>query len=71
MKRGLRFALPAYLLLEAVLTIEIASRLGTGPTLLLLLLGAVAGIAALRAERLSMFRAERRHRTLMRLADPC
>jgi UPF0716 protein FxsA len=54
MKRRLRFAVPAYLLLEIFLTLEIASRLGAGPTLVLLLLGAVAGIAVLRTERLSI-----------------
>jgi UPF0716 protein FxsA len=55
MKRALRSALPAYLLLEAFLTLEIAARLGVAPTLLLLLLGAAAGIAVLRTKRLSIF----------------
>jgi UPF0716 protein FxsA len=58
MKRALRFALsrfviPAYLALEVFVTLEVASRLGAGPTLLALLLGAAAGIAVLRTQRLS------------------
>ena len=54
MTRLLRFGLPAYLLLEAYVTLEIAARLGGGRTLLLLLLGVMAGFAILRREQLSI-----------------
>lgn len=54
MSRLLRFGLPGYLLLEAYVTLEIAARLGGGRTLLLLLLGVVAGFAVLRREQLSI-----------------
>lgn len=54
MTGGLRFALPAYLLLETFVTLRIAASLGVGRTLLLLLLGVVAGITVLRREQLSI-----------------
>jgi UPF0716 protein FxsA len=53
-KRILRSALPAYVLLEAFLTLTIASWLGPGPTLLLLALGVAAGIAVLRTEQFAL-----------------
>ena len=56
----MRFAVAAYLLLEAFLTLAIASRLGAAPSLLLLLLGAVAGIAILRRETLTILARLRR-----------
>ena len=52
--RILRLAPPAYLLIEAFLTLTIGSWLGPGPTLLLLALGAAAGIAVLRTEQFSL-----------------
>jgi len=54
MKRILRFALPAYLLLEAFLTLTLASWLGPEQTLLVLVLGVAAGIAVLRAEQFAL-----------------
>ena len=54
MKRILQLALPAYLLFEAFLTLTLASWLGPGLTLLLLVLGAAAGIAVLRTEKLAL-----------------
>jgi len=60
MTRALRFALPAYLLAEAFVTLEIAALLGAGRTLLLLLLGVAAGIAVLRREQLSILTRLRR-----------
>jgi UPF0716 protein FxsA len=62
MKRALRLALPAYLLIEAFLTLAVASWLGPGRTLLLLVLGAAAGVAVLRTERFSLL--SRLHRGL-------
>jgi UPF0716 protein FxsA len=50
----LKLALTAYLLIEAFLALAVGSWLGPGPTLLLLALGAVAGIAVLRTEQLSL-----------------
>ena len=47
-KRRLRLALLAYLLIEGYATLAVAGWLGPGPTLLLLLIGAVAGGAVLR-----------------------
>lgn len=60
MTRILRFALPAYLLLEVFVTLQVAERLGTGRTLLLLLLGVAGGLAVLRRERLSLLMGLRR-----------
>ena len=54
MKRILQLALPAYLLFEAFLTLTLASWLGPGLTLLLLVLGVAAGIAVLRTEKLAL-----------------
>ena len=54
MKRMLRFAIPAYLLLEAYATLTIASRLGPAATLLLLVLGAAAGVAVLRTAQFAL-----------------
>ena len=51
MKPLLRFALPAYVMLEVLLTLMIASWLGPGLTLLLLVLAAAAGVAVLRREQ--------------------
>ncbi len=53
-KRRLRLALLAYLLLEGYATLAVASWLGPGPTLLLLLLGAAAGGAVLRTAQFSL-----------------
>jgi UPF0716 protein FxsA len=50
----LKLVLTAYLLIEAFLTLAVGSRLGPGPTLLLLALGAVAGISVLRTEQSSL-----------------
>jgi len=60
MTQALRFALPAYLLAEAFVTLEVAALLGSGRTLLLLLLGVAAGIAVLRREQLSILTRLRR-----------
>jgi UPF0716 protein FxsA len=60
MMRTLRFALPVYLLLEAFVTLQAAAWLGAGRTLFLLLLGAAAGIAVLRRQRLSILTRLRR-----------
>ncbi len=60
MKQTLRLALPAYLLSEVFLTLAVASWLGAGPTFLLLILGAAAGIAVLRAEQFSLLSRLRR-----------
>ena len=60
MTRISRFAFPAYLLLEAFVTLEVAARLGAGLTLALLILGAAAGIAVLRQERLAVLTRLRR-----------
>jgi UPF0716 protein FxsA len=60
MTQMLRFALPAYLLLEALVTLQIVAWLGAGRTLLLLLLGVAAGIAVLRREQLSILTQLRR-----------
>ena len=49
-----KLALPAYLLIEAFLTLSVGSWLGPGPTLLLLVLGAAAGVAVLRTELFSL-----------------
>ena len=51
MKLAVRMVLGAYLLVEISVTLEIAAWLGPGRTLLLLVLGALAGIAVLRWER--------------------
>jgi UPF0716 protein FxsA len=59
-KRALRLAVPAYLLSEAFLTLRVASWLGAGTTFLLLILGAAAGIAVLRAEQFSLLSRLRR-----------
>ena len=50
----LKLALTAYLLIEAFLALAVGSWLGPGPTLLLLALGAVVGIAVLRTEQFSL-----------------
>ena len=50
----LKLALTAYLLIEAFLTLAVGSWLGPGPTLLLLALGAAAGISVLRTEQFSL-----------------
>jgi UPF0716 protein FxsA len=47
----MRIALGGYLLVEISVTLEIAAWLSPGRTLLLLILGALAGIAVLRRER--------------------
>jgi UPF0716 protein FxsA len=60
MTRMLRFALPAYLLLEAIVTLQVAASMGVGKTVLLLLLGVAAGIAVLRREQLSILTRLRR-----------
>jgi UPF0716 protein FxsA len=60
MTRTLRFGLPAYLLLEAYVTLQIAAWLGGGRTLLLLLLGVMAGLVVLRREQLSILARLRR-----------
>jgi UPF0716 protein FxsA len=60
MTRILRLALPLYLLLEVVATLELAAWLGIGRALLLLLLGAIAGITVLRRERLALLALLRR-----------
>lgn len=49
----LKLAFTAYLLIEAFLALAVGSWLGPGPTLLLLALGAVAGISVLRTEQFS------------------
>ena len=54
MKRALRYVLPAYLLIEGLVTLTVASWLGPGPTLLLLVIGVAAGVAVLRAEQFSL-----------------
>lgn len=60
MKQRLRLALLAYLLLEGYATLAVAGWLGAGPTLLLLLVGAVAGGAVLRTARFSLLSQLRR-----------
>jgi UPF0716 family protein affecting phage T7 exclusion len=50
----LKLALTAYLLIEAFLTLAVGSWLGPGPTLLLLALGAAAGISVLRTGQFSL-----------------
>jgi UPF0716 family protein affecting phage T7 exclusion len=50
----LKLALITYLLIEALLTLAVGSWLGPGPTLLLLALGAAAGISVLRTEQFSL-----------------
>jgi UPF0716 family protein affecting phage T7 exclusion len=50
----LKLAFTAYLLIEAFLALAVGSWLGPGPTLLLLALGAVAGISVLRTEQFSL-----------------
>jgi UPF0716 protein FxsA len=60
MTRTLRLAVPAYLLLEALVTLQIAASLGAVRTLLLLLLGVAAGIAVLWREQLSVLSRLRR-----------
>jgi UPF0716 protein FxsA len=45
----------AYVLLEVALTLKTAAWLGAGWTLLVLILGGVAGIAVLRRERFALF----------------
>lgn len=50
----LKLALTTYLLIEAFLAFSVGSWLGPGPTLLLLALGAVAGISVLRTEQFSL-----------------
>jgi UPF0716 protein FxsA len=50
----LKLALTAYLLIEAFLALAVGSWLGPGPTLLLLALGAAAGISFLRTEQFSL-----------------
>src|SRR5271163_3847894 len=50
----LKLALTAYLLIEAFLTLAVGSWLGAGPTLLLLALGAAAGILVLRTGQFSL-----------------
>jgi UPF0716 protein FxsA len=54
MGRVLRWVLPACLLLEIFVTLQVAAWLGAGRTLALLLLGALAGIAILRREQLAI-----------------
>lgn len=70
MTRISRFALPAYLLLEAFVTLQVAERLGAGRTLLLLLLGVAGGLAVLRRERLSILMGLRRAAASRELALP-
>ena len=60
MIRILRFALPAGLLLEAVVTLTIASWLGPGRTLLLFVLGAAVGVAVLRTAQFTLLSRVRR-----------
>jgi UPF0716 protein FxsA len=50
----LKLVLIVYLLIEAFLTLAVGSWLGPVPTLLLLALGAVAGISVLRTEQFSL-----------------
>jgi UPF0716 protein FxsA len=50
----LKLVLAVYLLIEAFLTLAVGSWLGPGPTLLLLALGAAAGISVLRTEQFSL-----------------
>lgn len=54
MKPGFRLALGAYLLLEIWATLEIAAWLGAARTVLLLILGILAGIVVLRREKLAV-----------------
>ena len=54
MKRRLRLAVLAYLLIEGYATLTVAEWLGPGPTLLLLLVGAVAGGAVLRTAQFAL-----------------
>jgi UPF0716 protein FxsA len=56
----LKLVLTAYLLIEAFLALAVGSWLGPGPTLLLLALGAAAGISVLRTEQFSLL-SERHH----------
>jgi UPF0716 protein FxsA len=60
MIRILRFALPAWLLLEAAVTLTIASWLGSGRTVLLFVLGAAAGVAVLRTAQFTVLSQMRR-----------
>ena len=60
MKRPLRLAFVAYLLLECYATLAVAGWLGPGPTLLLLLVGAAAGAAVLRTAQFSLLSQLRR-----------
>jgi len=53
-KPGFRFALGAYLLLEIWAMLQVAAWLGAARTLLLLILGVLAGIAVLRGEKLAI-----------------
>jgi UPF0716 protein FxsA len=53
-ERMLKLALTAYLLIEAFLAFAVGSWLRLGPTLLLLALGAGAGISVLRTEQFSL-----------------
>ena len=50
----LKLALTAYLLIEAFLALAVGAWLGPGPILLLLGLGAAAGISVLRTEQFSL-----------------
>jgi UPF0716 family protein affecting phage T7 exclusion len=60
MTRSLRLVLPAFLLLDALVTLQIAALLGAGWTLLLLLLGVAVGIALRRREPPSILKRLRR-----------
>lgn len=60
MTRLWRYALPVYLLAEVLLTLQIAALVGVGRTLLLLLLGVVAGVTVLRREQLAILSRLRR-----------
>jgi UPF0716 protein FxsA len=59
-KRRLRLALLAYLLIEGYATLAVAGWLGPGPTLLLLLIGAAAGGAVLRTAQFALLSQLRR-----------
>ena len=56
----LRFAFPVWLLLEAAVTLTIASWLGSGRTVLLFVLGAATGIAVLRTAQFTLLSQLRR-----------
>ncbi len=60
MTRLLRFALPAYLVAEAFVALQLAASIGAARTLLLLLLSAAAGVWVLRREQLEILRRLRR-----------